>query len=351
MNPRLEVFLCGPQQTAEAADEQSAPVAFRSAIDESPSRLSAELFNDCIARCRSELVCFASPAVARQAEVLQEATAAFQQSAVEAVLLPLKRPYSLPAAWRKYPPPLAVLVERPEANNVVIFRRSSLEAADESSLCEPPIWRWLVRMVFEGRRVIPAGPVSGLEQGSAIALEEDELPPLVCRSPQQRWLLSYLTDSGVDQLVPKAVQRADAVAVKAGLFQLHGFLDESHRLSQSIQGEGRHRAGDYWHAIMHRREPDYSNSCYWFRRVGRHPIFARLARVADGILSECGASEAAQWRQRLHVPDDWDPFAFVELCRCCEKETDSALRRAAQRIAYAEMLLLMEQSYRDASVG
>ena len=62
--------------------------------------------------------------------------------------------------------------------------------------------------------------------------------------------------------------REMARACLAALWLYHDFLDESHRISQSVHG----REGSYWHGIMHRREGDYANAKYWFRRVGAHPI-------------------------------------------------------------------------------
>jgi hypothetical protein len=75
-------------------------------------------------------------------------------------------------------------------------------------------------------------------------------------------------------------------ACLAGLWLRFDFLDESHRISQGIETP----EGSAWHAIMHRREGDFGNSKYWWRRVGGHPAFKVLA-----------ADER-----------DWDPFAFVD---------------------------------------
>ncbi len=65
--------------------------------------------------------------------------------------------------------------------------------------------------------------------------------------------------------------------------------------------------GSYWHAIMHRREPDAWNSKYWWRQVGYHPVFVQLDE------------EAARLGWRV-----WDPAAFVD---ACEKERDSGSER------------------------
>src|ERR1041384_5983899 len=54
--------------------------------------------------------------------------------------------------------------------------------------------------------------------------------------------------------------------LRGGLYLRFNFLDKSHTVSQGIHSV----EGSYWHAIMHRREPDYSNSKYWYRRVPAH---------------------------------------------------------------------------------
>lgn len=51
-------------------------------------------------------------------------------------------------------------------------------------------------------------------------------------------------------------------------------LDLSHTISQNIDDA----TGSYWHGIMHRREGDFSNSHYWFRRAGLHPVM----EIVDG---------------------------------------------------------------------
>lgn len=91
-----------------------------------------------------------------------------------------------------------------------------------------------------------------------------------------------------------------APVVKAGLLLWNDDLDASHRLSQEIDSP----TGSYWHAIMHRREPDYWNSKYWFRRAGAHPAMVRIAQEAGAALN------AAAWL----AGGRYDPFAFVDAC-------------------------------------
>ncbi len=77
----------------------------------------------------------------------------------------------------------------------------------------------------------------------------------------------------------------------SGLYVYLSCFDEAHTTAQDIETQ----EGSYWHAIVHRLEPDAGNAAYWFRQVGKHPIFPALARAAG----HAGA---------------WDPLAFVTVC-------------------------------------
>ena len=65
----------------------------------------------------------------------------------------------------------------------------------------------------------------------------------------------------------------------AGLLLYLSCWDEAHNVAQDIPTAD----GSYWHAIIHRMEPDAANSGYWFRRVGRHAIFPDLHMRAEII--------------------------------------------------------------------
>ena len=130
----------------------------------------------------------------------------------------------------------------------------------------------------------------------------------------------------------------------SGLWLLHDFLDESHSLSQEIDTID----GSYWHGIMHRREPDYGNSKYWFRRVGDHPIFPQLREETRGVMAwDPAADEIAK---RIETGKFWDPYRFVDWCQqiACGTAKDVGL---AEYAATREWHLLFAHCYERAVGG
>ncbi len=120
-------------------------------------------------------------------------------------------------------------------------------------------------------------------------------------------------DAAMDQLVVETPASAGHVALvdglvaddtlaptlQAALWLYVDELDRSHRISQGIDNA----TGAYWHGIMHRREGDFSNSHYWFRKVGRHPAMADVAdydghAFIDQVAgwTETGAGDASALR-------------------------------------------------------
>ena len=110
-------------------------------------------------------------------------------------------------------------------------------------------------------------------------------------------------------------------ACAAGLWLRFDFLDQSHAISQEDEGNPDR---DFWHAIMHRREPDPSNSKYWWRRVGQHPVLAQLRDRAPEV---CHAFTT--------------PEAFVDYCERV-RGTGSADEEVAKRVQQLEWDLLFD---------
>ena len=182
-------------------------------------------------------------------------------------------------------------------------------------------------------------------ENTAVEAAASFLYPALAMNERERgpsWIIDLIQQStpSADRPSPAAV-----TAFHAGLFLINGFFDESHSCSQSIEGLDADHTGDYWHAILHRREPDYGNSKYWFRHVGSHPIFRELAIAAITRFEQAPAalqSTLVPWKSRLVKGDKWDPFAFVDLCAAAEANEN--LSSWCQQLQYEEMLLLLEHS-------
>jgi hypothetical protein len=184
----------------------------------------------------------------------------------------------------------------------------------------------------------------GMPYGAVVAelLKARRVNPLGPGTPNEETRVRLEALRPEDVVAPRPVRDRDmAAACVAGLWLYYNFLDESHRISQELDTT----TGSYWHGLMHRREPDFGNSAYWFRRVGRHPVFGPLrdaaAEVAGGTELEPAARFLAEQRE-------WDPFAFIDLCsrvQAGRSRSEALCREVQQR----EWELLFDYCFRAAA--
>jgi hypothetical protein len=205
----------------------------------------------------------------------------------------------------------------------------------------------LLHRLSESGLIDIARETNGGEVRSSRSEDSAFIPQLTMpgTGPRFPWLRKPIQHVKVPGVNPSSTGLS---ALKAGLFLLNDFFEDSHSCSQSIEGLGANHTGDYWHAILHRREPDYGNSKYWFRHVGRHPIFPDLATVAREQSAQSSA-KGKNWSDRLISGGQWDPLAFVDLCEAAEADVE--LRQWCEVVQFNEMCLLLESTIREAGAG
>jgi len=143
--------------------------------------------------------------------------------------------------------------------------------------------------------------------------------------PSVRGKLAALDDAA---LGGRIADRDSAACCRSGLWLAFNYLDDSHRISQDIETS----TGSFWHAIMHRREPDPFNSKYWWRRVGPHAVLEQLRERAPEVGYSFTTAEA-----------------FVDFCERV-RDTNTPDEELAKRVQHLEWELLFTWCY-DRAIG
>ncbi len=103
-----------------------------------------------------------------------------------------------------------------------------------------------------------------------------------------------------------------ALRLKATALLYHDHHDAAHDIVQDLADV----EAAIIHAILHRREPDYWNAKYWFRRFDAHPVYLALGRRLPALARN---PEQTELVRQLTLPGAFEPFAFVDLCESVER--------------------------------
>ncbi len=180
------------------------------------------------------------------------------------------------------------------------------------------------------------GSIKAKEIKKIIGDLRSHYPGLVFSNPYNRELQKYLVSVNPDELFqPEPVKDHNcAQAVISGLLIWNDCEDEAHKLAQNTPTA----EGSYFHAIIHRREPDIWNSNYWFRKTGEHPVFSL---VYDYVTQY----EPDNIKKELLTTNGWNPESFNQLVEKAQNSGNAADSDLVN-IQHAELLFLIAHSYR-----
>ena len=133
---------------------------------------------------------------------------------------------------------------------------------------------------------------------------------------QPQAALNRLIDSFLDK---SKFLSANGELIRSLVLLWHDHLEAAHLIAQNIENAD----GSFVHGIMHRREPDYGNAKYWFRRVGKHPCFPA---IAEKVAVLPGSNQERRLAEKLVHSGEWDSFAFID---ACEQASEFARVRSA----------------------
>jgi hypothetical protein len=160
----------------------------------------------------------------------------------------------------------------------------------------------------------------------------NRLMPLVTRGCPYGEVFEKLKGSAERDLFPNAPSPKAALA---GLWLYFSCFEEAHQVAQDDSSA----EGSFWHAILHRQEPDSGNAAYWFRRVGSHPVFPALVDESVRIIKKY---PDAEFRPSVK----WDAFGFILFCERARQQPGSSSEAAALEIQRAEWQLLFDHCAR-----
>lgn len=146
-----------------------------------------------------------------------------------------------------------------------------------------------------------------------------DAPGLAPLGPGPRTSAVALSDLNrrIDEIFDHHGRPRKAELVRSLLLLWHDHLESSHVISQ-----GEHNPdGSLVHAIMHRREPDYSNAKYWWRSTGDHPCFPDIAAKVEPLVAN-----DAELASLILPGGNWDSYGFTDAVARGIREPDLSPR-------------------------
>lgn len=150
--------------------------------------------------------------------------------------------------------------------------------------------------------------------------------PLGPADPSARAKLGTITPQQL--LVGVVEDESDASAMLAGLWLWFDGMKEAHEIAQDLVSP----TGSFWHAILHRREGDFSNARYWYGRCRPHRANRLLGVRTQHIAGKHTNDPIVQ----SVVASEWNGSAFVDLVEAVADHPDDPRYQVAADLQQAE---------------
>ena len=240
----------------------------------------------------------------------------------------------------------------------MVSREATIRAGAYRSVDEV-LWEYAIRLIHRGLRLgMIDDDLAIWHTDVATRLGKVEgRRVLVPEGVRHRFLKSYVDRCGLETLFSdlSLVSEPDGHLVLAGLHHSNDDLETSHAICQAVGSNS--KAANYWHGVMHRREPDFDNARGWFERAegleALQQIRGEVGRVLQQVLQVPDYGEAREDALLMfrHLQDrgTWDPFYFLDLCEVHRvKQGSGKLGRLLEEIQEAEFRALFDWTFRQA---
>lgn len=149
---------------------------------------------------------------------------------------------------------------------------------------------------------------------------------------------------------PRVLSDSECAAARCALLTWHDHFDPAHAIAQELETP----IGSWLHAILHRREADYSNAKYWLHRAGGLPAAAmglipppRDSNPSREIWSllkfdlERGDGSSVGISSVCPI-GSWDSTALVDACRAALRSGATPQLEFLKRLQALELLTILE---------
>lgn len=124
-------------------------------------------------------------------------------------------------------------------------------------------------------------------------------------------------NQAIDALFEQHGRPRKAELIRSLFLLWHDHLEPSHSISQSEHNPD----GSLVHAIMHRREPDYSNAKYWWRSTGDHECFPVIAAKVQPLVADDDTLA-----EQILPGGNWDAYGFTDAVASGIRESEASPR-------------------------